>query len=302
MIPQVSQIYLAAAYTDVDVQWFLTGKTSSIHSLVNAYLPMHFEERMEQKEHYKTARELFGYGIWQTNAREYARALNAAAIYYHAACCRQATLPQNPNRSGTIDDILADCENVSPDPESLLYIRHRLDRARSEYVREDVPGLLAFSEPPKPEVITISQIDAIPIMGYAAADESGYRCVNFLQTKTGEQDIPKQIMAIEIVGNSMAPIILHRQYALILPDPDPDPPNGAIVIAEVHERDGEEKDPPEHYCKRIQIAGDRYYFLSQCPYSSLTFSSRRDKCRIWPVIGVWFGGRGRPPPDVFIRP
>lgn len=148
---------------------------------------------------------------------------------------------------------------------------------------------------------------AIPVVGEAAADESQGRRSGFFppdpETQYQEVEIPATTAAVRIIGDSMAPVLLGGQYALLGPEymgQFDQPRNYEIVVADVAVRDDEQAGSDSHwegvYCKRIVDAGDTWVFLS-INATGTPFSIAKSNCRVWPVVGVWFAGQGKIPAE-----
>lgn len=115
--------------------------------------------------------------------------------------------------------------------------------------------------------------------------------------------IPVTTHFIQVSGDSMDPMILNGQYAMIGPQYFGDhnqPRSREIVIVHVSIVDEEQAgtDGPWEgvYCKRIQDNGDIWLFTSINP-SGESFTAAKANCQIWPVIGVWFAGNGEIPEE-----
>ena len=145
------------------------------------------------------------------------------------------------------------------------------------------------------KIDTITDLENVPIIGRAAADTSEFTKTEFLQDIIGRIDLPETLKAVEIQGDSMAPVVLSGQYALISSQDDK-PLANSIVVAEIKERDGVALEAPEYYCKRAIVTDGTAYLSSQNPTTKTPmFSSNR--FRLWPVVGVWFGGKGKAPAE-----
>lgn len=128
----------------------------------------------------------------------------------------------------------------------------------------------------------------IQIVGRAAADTSDMTKTELIQDVIGTINAPNTLKAIEVHGDSMSPILLHGQYALITVQ-DNHPRQGSICVAEIMERDGKLLNEPEYYCKRVLFADGTAIFQSQNAEATPVFTS--NKYRLWPVHGVWFNGK-----------
>lgn len=71
------------------------------------------------------------------------------------------------------------------------------------------------------------------------------------------------------------------------------PQDGAIVVAELTE--DQDRMAAGTYCKRYHDAGEASAILSSENAVYPSFLVNREHLRMWPVIGVYFGGRGKPP-------
>jgi transcriptional regulator with XRE-family HTH domain len=148
---------------------------------------------------------------------------------------------------------------------------------------------------------------AIPVVGEAAADETRGRKAGFLppdpEARYDELHFPETTAAVRIIGDSMAPVLLGGQYALIGPEYLGNfdrPGDHDIVVVDVGIRDDVRGASDARwtgtYCKRVVDGGEVWFFLSVNPVG-VPFTVAKANCRLWPVIGVWFAGKGEPPED-----
>ncbi len=138
------------------------------------------------------------------------------------------------------------------------------------------------------------------VQGRAAADDScGTRVPD------GDEDNdpiipPDGLTCVEVTGDSMSPVVLDGQYVMIDKGREGFATDGGIVVASIREPDADDDryEPlTGTFVKRCYNGGNGiYYFASINEYSP--FSAWQDHCRIWPVIGIWFAGRGKPPVDL----
>ncbi len=160
---------------------------------------------------------------------------------------------------------------------------------------------------PREPINFVLNAKEIPVVGRAAADETqGSRAGFFPPDPEAHFDqvtIPETTAAVEIIGDSMSPVLLHGQFALLGPEysgPYDHPKNYEIVVADIEVKDGDQAGSDERwegvYCKRVVDAGDVWVFLS-INQTGTPFSVAKANCRVWPVIGVWFAGKGKPPED-----
>lgn len=145
----------------------------------------------------------------------------------------------------------------------------------------------------------------IPVVGEAAADETEGSRAGFFppdpEARYDELIFPDTTAAVRIIGDSMSPVLLHGQYALLGPmymGPRDKPRNHDIVVAQVEVAPDAGSDADARwegvYCKRIVDAGDVWVFLS-INTTGTPFTAAKANCRVWPVLGVWFAGMGKTP-------
>lgn len=147
----------------------------------------------------------------------------------------------------------------------------------------------------------------LPVIGDVAARESG-------GTRSGmfddgepfwdDVEIPETTHMVKVRGDSMEPMIMDGQYAMVGPEYrvalGDAPKHREIVVAEiiVNNPDMEGSDSPYEgvFCKRVQDGESAWHFSSINPTGE-AFTIAKEDCRLWPVVGVWFAGRGRPPKE-----
>lgn len=135
-----------------------------------------------------------------------------------------------------------------------------------------------------------------PVRGLAAADDTGGSRVPDVDDIDEPIAPPTGITLVPVKGDSMSPLILSGQYAMIDSTREGFEDNGGIVVASILEPDAadERREPMTGtIIKRCYDLGDRYNFVSINNYPP--FTAFKDHCRVWPVIGVWFGGMGKAP-------
>lgn len=134
------------------------------------------------------------------------------------------------------------------------------------------------------------------VRGKAAADDSGGTRVPDTDEFDDPISPPKGLTAVPVIGDSMVPVILNGQYVLIDANREGFEVDGGIVVASILEPEPQDERPEPlqgTYVKRCYRRENMYYFASANTFSP--FSAYIDHCRIWPVLGVWFGGMGKPP-------
>ncbi len=118
------------------------------------------------------------------------------------------------------------------------------------------------------------------------------------------EEIPESTHLVRIRGDSMAPLMMHGQSVMVGTQYRPEigevPRNRELVIAEVTVQDndigGVDGEWEGVHCKRIQDGGDFWHFTSINP-SGASFSVAKDNCRLWHVIGVYFGEKSKIPDE-----
>ncbi len=138
-----------------------------------------------------------------------------------------------------------------------------------------------------------------PVRGRAAADESNGTRVPDTDDFDDSIQPPEGLTAVPVIGNSMSPLVLDGQYVLIDKEREGFETDGGIVVAAIREPEADDERAETMtgtFVKRCYDGGNGiYYFTSINEYSP--FSAWHDHCRVWPVIGVWFAGKGRPPKE-----
>ncbi len=143
------------------------------------------------------------------------------------------------------------------------------------------------------------------VPGKAAAFEGGGALPGLMSDDAGDQydiEIPETTYFVKISGDSMSPLLLDGQYAMMGPEylRNSTPPERSIVIAQVTVNDTEQAGSDGEfegvYCKRI-IDGESCWWFRSINPAYRDFSILKTDCRLWPVLGVWFAGHGVPPED-----
>lgn len=148
---------------------------------------------------------------------------------------------------------------------------------------------------------------AFHVVGQAAADESHGNKAGIFPQDAGQiwddVEIPATTHFVKILGDSMAPVLLDGQYAMVGPEYIPhysQPAEREIVVAEVTVKDQDQASADGHfegvYCKRVRDLDTAWLFES-INYTGAPFSIAKTNCRLWPVVGVYFAGKGKPPKE-----
>ncbi len=194
------------------------------------------------------------------------------------------------------------------DPAWLLTGRNAQSKAQQEQ-----PAEAEVQEGPRPafnaarwnnDVDIAASAHAFRVVGEAAADESrGSRAGYFGEndrTIWDNVEVPETTRFVRIIGDSMSPVLLGGQYAMVGPEytGSSAPHDRDIVVASVFVEDNEQDELDRQwegvYCKRVVDEGDYWLFVSINPIGA-PFTILKSHCRLWPVIGVWFAGKGKPP-------
>lgn len=153
-----------------------------------------------------------------------------------------------------------------------------------------------------PAIVIQNPRAEITVIGYAAADNVHASKAQMLQPQDMDEECPRILMSphealVRIMGDSMAPVILDGQYAVIeYQEFPPSPRNGSLVIVRIDEgEDGKYERYPGYYCKRFQDGGSMAIFTSVNvdPIRHPPFSALKANCRMWEVTGVRFAGQGK---------
>jgi Predicted transcriptional regulator len=187
---------------------------------------------------------------------------------------------------------------IHPDYFSNLDLAHDLVERERDEMRDLVNDAVESNAIDKPIVLTRILTNSWPVRGLAAADDSGGTRVP--DTDDLDEPIipPEGLTAIPVKGDSMSPVLLDGQYALIDAEREGFEVDGGIVVASIREPDyGDERSESMTgtFVKRCYKGDGIYYFTSINEYSP--FDAWWDHCRIWPVIGIWFAGHGKPPKE-----
>lgn len=138
----------------------------------------------------------------------------------------------------------------------------------------------------------------MPVRGLAAADDSAGTRIPDTDESDDPIRFPDGLMGVPVIGDSMSPVILAGQYAIIDSEREGYEVADGIVVASIIEPEpGDDYDEPivGTVVKRCERHENLYYFKSINSYSP--FSAHVAHCRVWPVLGVWFAGKGAPPTD-----
>lgn len=319
-------------------EWLMTGKTSNVNELVRIYssLPeteivdneayMVAQATLTQTVHNKYCDMKYGLSIpplknyTEIANRLYFAAKNRTPLdfsehFYSDVDCTEywggdttLRILQDCGYSTNfsfaytaLDSIFRDYQ--SEPIESTKEWRQRIDNAESKWAPTKFPNMYEKNWRKVPNAGSIlpgsqRQNSSFPIRGLAAADESGGSRVPDTDEVEDTITLPNGLTFVPIQGDSMSPVILNGQYAVIDSEREGFEVDGGIVVASILEPNAadDQKEPMTGtFVKRCYKGDGIYYFTSVNEYSP--FSALIRNCRIWPVIGTWFADKGRVPKD-----
>lgn len=171
----------------------------------------------------------------------------------------------------------------------------RLPNAETLYLGYKALGMINDGTNPAPGAPASNRHGEWPVRGAAAADDSSGSRVP--DTDEGGEAVPYPagLTLVPVQGSSMSPLILPGQYVMVDREREGFEVEGGIVVASILDKDWERREKmPGTFVKRC-FKGDGFYYFTSINSAFSPFSAWQDHCRIWPVLGVWFGGMGQPP-------
>lgn len=132
-----------------------------------------------------------------------------------------------------------------------------------------------------------------PVRGLAAADDSHGTRVPDTDELGEPYRFPESLVMVPVVGDSMSPIVQDGQYVSIDREREGFERDGGIYVVSVREPepgDDYREDYTGTFVKLCAREENLYYLKSINAFSP--FSVHVDHCRLWPVLGVWYGGKG----------
>lgn len=133
-----------------------------------------------------------------------------------------------------------------------------------------------------------------PVRGLAAADDSSGSRIPSADDIGDSLAVPAGLILVPVQGDSMSPIILPGQFVMIDKDREGFEANGGMVVASIMDNDWERREKMVGTFVKRCFKGDGFYYFTSVNSAYSPFSAWQDHCRIWPVLGVWYGGRGVP--------
>ena len=171
----------------------------------------------------------------------------------------------------------------------------RLPNAGTLYLGYRALGMINENPIPAPGAPSLNRTGEWPVRGMAAADDSGGSRVPDSDEMDESVSSPLGLTLVPVQGDSMSPLVLPDQYVMIDREREGFEVNGGVVVASILDSDWERRERmPGTFVKRC-FKGEGFYYFTSINSSYTPFSSWQDHCRIWPVLGVWFGGKGHPP-------
>ncbi len=171
----------------------------------------------------------------------------------------------------------------------------KFPNATTLYLGYKALGILTFPDSIAPGAPGNAKSGEWPVRGIAAADDSnGSRVPN-----SDEQDdsipCPPGLTLVPVQGDSMSPVVLPGQFAMIDRDREGFEQNGGLVVVSILDSDWERREKMVGTFVKRCFRGEGFYYFTSINSSYTPFSAWQDHCRIWPILGVWFGGKGKPP-------
>lgn len=170
----------------------------------------------------------------------------------------------------------------------------RLPNAETLYLGYKALGMVAESAQ-TPGAPSTTRMGEWAVRGLAAADDSSGSRVPDTDEPGEAVAYPAGLTLVPVQGDSMSPLVLPGQYVMIDRNREGFESNGGVVVVSIIDSDWERRERmPGTFVKRC-FKGDGFYYFTSINSAYQPFSSWQDHCRIWPVLGVWFGGKGKPP-------
>lgn len=305
-VPKLTELEKICELTHVDWQWLLTGKTPDIESITCAYFPWHDKtQQICNPTLYEEARHISGYATHIHDNKDLNDAIHAVAALWRAAIDLSAPDPMANIRYDNLEhpdesDYVKNCSYTKVPVEFLLKTMNVIAQMRNDYIEQK----FSTSNTARSDIYPWKKRQnegqpgpsPWPVRGLAAADESSGTRVPDTDDFGDPINPPPGLLGVPVKGDSMSPVILNGQYVLIDQSREGFETDGGIVVAAIREPDADDdrSEPMTGtFVKRCYQGDGIYYFTSINEYSP--FSAWIDHCRIWPVIGVWFAGKGKPP-------
>ena len=171
----------------------------------------------------------------------------------------------------------------------------RLPNAETLYLGYKALGMIAENPAPQPGAPGHPKLGEWQVRGLAAADDSNGSRVPDTDEISESIAYPPGLTLVPVQGDSMSPLVLPGQYVMIDRDREGFEVSGGVVVASIKDSDWERRErTPGTFVKRC-FRGDGFYYFTSINSAYSPFSAWQDHCRVWPVLGVWFGGKGKPP-------
>lgn len=157
---------------------------------------------------------------------------------------------------------------------------------------------------------TVTECVDLPLIGYAAADnDSASRAQIEAQPVDQLHLLKEHYQLIEVIGDSMEPVVLNGQYVVIGSEILPGitiKRSGWLGVLQIDLTNADFPEPIARdagesglatFCKRIHKVGDDYLLCTSInsaacqPFTVM----RQNVVHLWPVKGVLFGNKGSSP-------
>lgn len=327
--PPLDKLEKICSISGVDLVWLVNGRTANTGAVVNAYFPFTDSNRFDSSL-YKCAKKLTEYAIsvYENSAEDFCgftidAILGASSIYYIASYSSivDIILPEPPFRKAQeYEDAISEALKygksvIDKDKRNILVdsfkeIKECFSLMISDYMcgvntdegSEYYGSLLSIKNLISQRKTTDKLF--LPLIGSAAADNAAYSRALLEPEAPGEeiQVIKEHYRLVRIIGNSMEPVILDGQYALIgseIGKGEAIKAKGWLGIIQVDcaGLDDGICDGVATFCKRVYPVDKKTLMLTSINSAECApFTvARQHVLHLWPVHGVFFMGHGVAP-------
>lgn len=189
---------------------------------------------------------------------------------------------------------------------NILHLQNKSNVPKTETPLDQIPPGNALRR--KGDEDVSHKVLHLRAIGSAAALERGTSSRGGFDDETlywdSIEEIPESTHLVRVVGDSMEPLMMHGQSVMVGTQYRTEigemPRNRDIVLVEITVRNndigGMDGMWEGVHCKRIQDGGDFWEFTSINPKGE-SFNVAKDNCRLWHVIGVYFGEKSSIPEE-----
>lgn len=171
----------------------------------------------------------------------------------------------------------------------------RLPNAETLYLGYKALGMIAENGGPIAGAPNANRSGEWPVRGMAAADDSQGSRVPDTDDSSEPIASPAGLTLVPVQGDSMSPLVLPGQFVMIDREREGFEIDGSVVVASITDSDWERREKMQGTFVKRCFRGDGFYYFTSINSSYSPFSAWQDHCRIWPVLGVWFGGKSTSP-------